>query len=127
MVGSSILPSRTNSRYPHHDSLILGYNLRMDTLIIGSGGREHALTWKMKQSSKVKNIFVAPGNAGTSQIAKNINISTTEEIIEWLKENHIDLVIVGPDKHLANGLVDKLEKLDIPVFGPTKMAAEIEW
>ena len=106
---------------------MVSYNLRMDILIIGSGGREHALAWKLKKSPKIKNIFIAPGNAGTSQIGFNIPISKTEEIIEWLKKNRIDLVIVGPDEHLAEGIVDTLEKLNISVFGPTKAAAEIEW
>ncbi len=99
----------------------------MDILITGSGGREHALAWKLRQSQKIKNIFVAPGNAGTAQIAQNIAASKTEEIIEWLKDSPVDLVIVGPDDHLAEGMVDELEKLNIPVFGPTQAAAEIEW
>lgn len=99
----------------------------MDVLIIGSGGREHALAWKLKQSPKVKTIFIAPGNVGTSLIGQNVNISTTKEIIGWLKKKHIDLVIVGPDNHLAEGIVDELEALGIFVFGPTKRAAEIEW
>ena len=106
---------------------IISYNSIMDILIIGSGGREHALAWKLKESSKIKKIFIAPGNAGTSQIGLNIPISKTEEIINWLKKNHVDLVIVGPDEHLADGIVDALKTLDIPVFGPTKSAAEIEW
>ena len=99
----------------------------MDVLITGGGGREHALAWKIKQSPKVKNVFVAPGNAGTALIAQNVPATTTEEIITWLKNNAVDLVIVGPDSHLADGIVDKLEKLGIAVFGPTKAAAEIEW
>lgn len=99
----------------------------MDILIIGSGGREHALVWKLKQSPKIKDIFVAPGNAGTLKIAQNINISTTKDIIEWLRHTHIDLVVIGPDEHLADGMVDELEALGIAVFGPTKSAAEIEW
>ena len=99
----------------------------MDVLITGSGGREHALVWKLKQSPKVKNIFVAPGNAGTSLIAHNVEASTTEEIVNWVKANPVDLVIVGPDSHLAEGLVDILQDIGIAVFGPTKAAAEIEW
>lgn len=99
----------------------------MDVLITGSGGREHALAWKLKQSPKVRNIFIAPGNAGTRDIAENIDASKIEEIIAWIKNNPIDLVIVGPDDHLAQGLVDTLQDLDIPVFGPTQAAAEIEW
>lgn len=110
MVGSPILPSRT-----------------MNILIIGSGGREHALAWKLKQSPKVKNIFIAPGNAGTSAISKNILLSKTNEIIDWIKGNPTDLVVVGPDYYLAEGIVDKLQKMKIKVFGPTKLASEIEW
>jgi len=99
----------------------------MDILIIGSGGREHALAWKLKQDSKIKNIFVAPGNAGTAEIAINISISEGEEIVDWLKLHPVNLVIVGPDNYLAEGLVDEIQKIDIPVFGPTREASEIEW
>jgi len=102
-------------------------NLKMEILVIGSGGREHALVWKLKQSPKVKKIFVAPGNAGTAKLAINLPISKSEEITEWLKENPIDLVVIGPDNYLAEGIVDKLNELQIPVFGPTKNASEIEW
>ena len=99
----------------------------MDILIVGGGGREHALAWKIKQSPKAGNIFIAPGNAGTAQIGLNLLISKTEEIIDWLKENKVDLVVVGPDNYLAEGITDEIQKLGIPVFGPTKDAAEIEW
>lgn len=99
----------------------------MDILVIGNGGREHALIWKLKQSPKVHNIFVLSGNAGTSELAKNIPLSKTDDIVNWVKKNHVDLVIVGPDSYLAEGIVDKLQKLNVPVFGPTKASAEIEW
>ena len=99
----------------------------MNVLIVGGGGREHALAWKIKQSPKIKKIFVAPGNAGTSTLAENIEINTSKEIIRWLKLNPVDLVVVGPDSYLAEGIVDEIEELKIPVFGPTKAAAEIEW
>ncbi len=99
----------------------------MNILVVGSGGREHALVWKLRQSSRVKNIFVSPGNAGTSLGATNIPISETNEIINWLKENPVDLVIIGPDNYLAEGIVDKVQEMGIMVFGPTKAAAEIEW
>ena len=99
----------------------------MDILVVGSGGREHALVWKLKQSKKVRNIFVASGNAGTSLLAKNLGFSKTNEIINWLKKNPVDLVVIGPDNYLAEGIVDKIQALGIQVFGPTKAAAEIEW
>ena len=99
----------------------------MNILVIGNGGREHALVWKLKQSPRIKNIFVAPGNAGTSKLATNIPISKIQDIINWISKNPTDLVIVGPDNYLADGLVDKLNKLKVPVFGPTKTASEIEW
>ena len=99
----------------------------MNILIIGNGGREHALAWKIKQSPKVKNIFVTPGNAGTASIAQNLDISKTEKILEWLGKNKMDLVIVGPENYLSEGIVDTLQEKNIPVFGPTKAAAEIEW
>lgn len=118
---------RETERLKLSQYLSVSYNSFMDVLIIGSGGREHALAWKLKQSSKVKNIFVAPGNAGTAQVAQNISASKTQEIIEWLKSNPVDLVIIGPDDHLAEGIVDELESLGIAVFGPTQAAAEIEW
>lgn len=99
----------------------------MNVLIIGSGGREHALAWKLKQSSKIKNVFIAPGNAGTALVGTNVSISKSEDIIKWIKNNSVNIVIVGPDDYLAEGLVDELETLKIPVFGPRKAAAKIEW
>lgn len=99
----------------------------MNILIIGNGSREHALAWKIKRSPKVSRIFVAPGNGGTEQIAINVPISTTSEIINWLKKNPVDLVVVGPDNYLEEGIVDQIESMNIPVFGPTRPAAEIEW
>ena len=96
-------------------------------LIIGSGGREHALAWKINKSPLVEKIFIAPGNVGTSLIGENIPLSKSEEILKWLSENPIDLVVVGPDDYLAEGIVDEIEKMNIPVFGPTKAASKIEW
>lgn len=100
----------------------------MKVLVVGGGAREHTLAWKLSQSKKVKEIFVAPGNAGTAQIAKNLNISPTDldGLSEFAKDNRIDLVVIGPEAPLAAGVVDKLQALGIPVFGPTKEAALIE-
>ncbi len=99
----------------------------MNILIVGSGGREHSLTWKLKRSPKIDNIFIAPGNPGTAKLGTNIPIQKTEEIIEWLKENKMDLVVIGPDNFLAEGIVERIENLGVAVFGPTKNASEIEW
>jgi len=97
-------------------------------LIIGGGGREHTLVWKIAQSPKVTKLYVAPGNAGTAQIAENLDIRPTE--VELLakasRDIGIDLTIVGPEAPLANGIVDHFNKLDLPIFGPTKAAARIE-
>ena len=78
----------------------------MKVLIVGSGGREHALAWKLKQSVKVDQIFIAPGNAGTAQVGENVHAQTSAEILTWLKNNPIDLVVIGPDTFLAEGLTD---------------------
>lgn len=101
----------------------------MNLLIIGSGGREHALAWKLKQSPKAKNIFIAPGNAGTSLIGKNVpmDISNHQAIIDFSRNNKIDLVVIGPDDVLASGLADSLANAGINAFGPTKAASQIEW
>ncbi len=101
----------------------------MDILILGSGGREHALAWKLRQSSKVRKIFVAPGNAGTEKIAENVSLDLADhqEIISFAKTNNVGLVVVGPDDLLAHGIVDSLQAAGVPVFGPTRAAAEIEW
>jgi phosphoribosylamine--glycine ligase len=97
-------------------------------LVIGGGGREHTLVWKIVQSPRVEKVFAAPGNAGTAAIAENLNLRPTD--IEGLgkaaKEKGIDLVVVGPEAPLASGIVDYFDNLDIPVFGPTKAATQIE-
>ena len=100
----------------------------MNVLIIGSGGREHAICVSCKKSTEVKQIFCMPGNAGTEQISKNvlIDLDNFEEILKFVKENKIDLVIVGPEKPLVDGIVDFLEKNKIKVFGPDKIASKLE-
>ena len=100
----------------------------MKVMVVGGGAREHTLVWKLSRSKRVKEIYVALGNAGTAQIAKNLDISPTnlDALAGAAKENKIDLVVVGPEAPLAAGIVDKLERLGIPAFGPTKEAALIE-
>ena len=96
--------------------------------IIGSGGREHALCQSIKNSNKIDKIYCFPGNAGTSNIAENIKINPEdfENIKNFIIENKIDLVIVGPEKPLVDGIVDYLEKFKIKVFGPNKLASQLE-
>jgi phosphoribosylamine--glycine ligase len=99
----------------------------MNILIIGSGAREHAIVWKLKQSARVKNLFVAPGNAGTARVAQNINLQSPISSLPSLVSNlSVDLVVVGPEAPLAAGLADALQSANLRVFGPTKRAAEIE-
>jgi phosphoribosylamine--glycine ligase len=97
-------------------------------LIIGGGAREHALAWKIKQSPIATELFVAPGNAGTTAIARNLNIpsSEIESLVKAAHELNIDLTVVGPEAPLAAGIVDRFQQLGTPVFGPTKAAARIE-
>jgi phosphoribosylamine--glycine ligase len=117
---------------PFGSIIVQRYNDDMNLLIVGSGGREHALAWKLAQSPKTHSIYVAPGNAGTAQIATDVPASTTREIIAWLTAAQrtgprIDFAIIGPDSYLSEGIVDEIQSLGIPVFGPTRAAAELEW
>lgn len=100
----------------------------LKVLIIGSGGREHALAWKVAQSPMVRKIFVAPGNAGTDRVAENLAIESTDftGLIKFATENKIGLTIVGPDEPLALGIVDEFQKRGLRIFGPTRDAARIE-
>ena len=100
----------------------------MKILVVGGGGREHTLVWKIAQSPRVERVFAAPGNAGTAAIAENLNLRSTdiEGLCRAAREKGIDLVIVGPEAPLASGIVDHFDRLGIPVFGPTKAAAQIE-
>jgi phosphoribosylamine--glycine ligase len=97
-------------------------------LVVGGGGREHTLVWKIVQSPKVEKVFAAPGNGGTAAIAENLNLrpSDIEGLSNAAKEKGIELVVVGPEAPLASGIVDQFDRLGIPVFGPTKAAAQIE-
>ncbi len=100
----------------------------MKIAVIGGGGREHALAYKIKESKLCGELFCLPGNAGTFEIAKNENISAEdiEGVVRFAKDKEIDLVVVGPENPLASGLVDELEKAGIKAFGPKKEAAKIE-
>ena len=96
--------------------------------IVGSGGREHALCAILRKSSKISEIFCFPGNAGTSTIAQNINLDANnfEDLKNFILKQKIDLMIIGPEKPLVDGIVDYFEKYKIKVFGPSKIAAQLE-
>ena len=100
----------------------------MKIAILGSGGREHAIAFSISQSKKVKKIYCIPGNAGTSEICENvfIDINNFEEIRKFLIKNNIDLVIIGPENPLVDGIVDYLEKSNIRTFGPNRNASQLE-
>ena len=95
---------------------------RMNVLIIGNGGREHALAWKIRHSPRADRIFVAPGNAGTAVDAENVDISATDfpKLIKFVRENDVRLTIVGPEAPLAAGIVDAFKAEKLRIFGPSK-------
>ncbi len=102
--------------------------MKRDVLIIGGGGREHAIAWKLNQSSKVRKIYIAPGNGGTRDIAENVPINPTDiaSLVEFAKKKKIYMSVVGPDDPLALGIVDEFQKNNLRIFGPTQAAAKIE-
>ncbi|MGZ4984362.1 MAG: phosphoribosylamine--glycine ligase, partial [Chthoniobacterales bacterium] len=97
-------------------------------LVVGSGGREHALAWKVRQSRRVSELFCAPGNAGTDSLGENVSIAANDlpKLVRFAKENRIDLTVIGPDDPLAAGIVDLFNAENLRVFGPTKTAARLE-
>src|SRR6185295_12715076 len=99
-------------------------------LVIGGGGREHAICWKLAQSPKLEQLYCAPGNGGTASLAKtqnvNLKVSDFAGIEKFALDNKIDLVVIGPDNPLADGIVDHLEKSGLRVFGPQKAGAQLE-
>ncbi len=100
----------------------------MDVLLIGSGGREHAIAWKLAQSKDLGKLYVAPGNAGTERCGENVPISVndTEKLVDFAKQNDIGLVVIGPEDPLAAGIVDTFEAAGIKAFGPSAGAAQLE-
>jgi phosphoribosylamine--glycine ligase len=100
----------------------------MKVLVVGGGGREHALAWKIAQSPRVQCVFVAPGNAGTAVDAENVNIAETDvpKLVAFAKQNQIGLAVIGPESALAAGIVDALGEAGIRAFGPNQRAAELE-
>ena len=100
----------------------------MKILIVGSGGREHALAWKIQKSPLVKKIYCAPGNAGTGRLAENVPIpaDNVKGLLEFALKQKVDLTVVGPELPLTMGIVDEFEKSSLKIFGPTRKAAELE-
>ncbi len=100
----------------------------MRILVVGGGGREHAIAWKIAQSRRVSRLFCAPGNAGTAQIAESVDIepSGIDELVRFAREQQIDLTVVGPEDPLAAGIVDRFEQAGLRIFGPSAAAAQIE-
>ena len=100
----------------------------MEVLVIGGGGREHALVWKIKQSPRVKKVYCAPGNAGTGEIAENIPIAADDipSLLEFALQKEIGLTVVGPEQPLVMGVVDQFEEKGLRIFGPNARAAELE-
>ena len=100
----------------------------MKVLVVGGGGREHAICWKLAQSPKITELYCAPGNAGIADVATCVNVKATdvEGMVKWAKENAMDFVMVAPDDPLALGMVDAMDEAGIPAFGPRANAAIIE-
>jgi phosphoribosylamine--glycine ligase len=100
----------------------------MKILVIGKGGREHALVWKLAQSPRAERVYCAPGNAGTAEDGVNVPIDTTEfdRLVAFVRKEKIDLTVVGPEEPLARGIVDHFQKAQLRVFGPTREAAQLE-
>lgn len=100
----------------------------MNILVVGGGGREHAICWKLSNEDNVEKIYCAPGNAGISQVAECIAIgdSDIDKLIDFVKENNIDLTVVGPEVPLVKGIVDRFEEEGLKIFGPNKECAQLE-
>ena len=99
----------------------------MKVLVIGSGGRDHAIAWKFAQSKRVKQLFVAHGNAGISQVATCVNARAIEEMADFASREGIDLTFVGPEKPLSAGIVDLFERRGLPIIGPNQQASRLEF
>ena len=100
----------------------------MKVLVIGKGGREHAIAWKLSQSARISQLLCAPGNAGTSKIASNVPIPETDVdgLLSFATQHGIDFTVVGPEAPLAEGIVDRFQAAGLSIFGPSQAAARIE-
>ena len=97
-------------------------------LVVGNGGREHAITWKLAQSPRVDELLAAPGNGGTAGIARNVPVGAedVDGLLALAERESVDLTVVGPEAPLAAGIVDRFDDAGLPIFGPTQAAARIE-
>src|SRR5690349_22303521 len=104
-------------------------DLGLRILVVGGGGREHALARRLAASPSCGALFAAPGNSGTDVLAASVPIGATEveRLADWAAANRIDLVVIGPEAAIERGLADLLLGRDVPVFGPSRAAAELEW
>ena len=100
----------------------------MRVLLIGAGGREHALAWKLAQSPQLEKLFVAPGNGGTSEVAENVALDPADHaaVVGFAKDNAVDFVVIGPDAPVVAGLGDDVRAAGIDCFGPSKAAGQLE-
>src|SRR3546814_2851881 len=100
----------------------------MKLLVIGGGGREHALAWRLAKSPRIQRVFVAPGNGGShkSDHIENVDLNSTDELIAFAKQQNIAYAVVGPEAPLAQGIVDAFRDAGLKIFGPTKAAAQLE-
>jgi len=105
-----------------------GMSERARVLVVGKGGREHALVWKLARSPRVERVYCAPGNAGTARDGVNVPIEPDQfdRLIQFAKKEQISLTVIGPEDVLAAGIVDEFERAGLRVFGPTKAAAQLE-
>ena len=102
--------------------------MKKNILVLGNGGREHAFVWSLMKDQQIDKIYCAPGNGGTQDIATNISIdiNNPKEVLNFVKENNVDLTIVGPEAPLEKGIVDYFENENKLIFGPSKFASQLE-
>ena len=101
----------------------------MNILVLGSGGREHAITWALAKSPRCSEIYIAPGNGGTAELGTNIkslNIEDGNAVLDFVRQNDVELVVIGPEAPLVKGVADVLREAGIAVFGPDAQGAQLE-